>query len=331
MGRATNGEVERRSRIMAAAVVAVVFAVVCAGLALAAGLDAAFPQEDGSVSPDVVVDVTVPEDPFYVLLIGSDSRKGTALYTGRSNEHSQVDQRSDILTLVRVDPRNYVITLVTVPRDTELAGQYAKINEAFLEADPEKAVAAVGDLTGVYADYYAVTTFIGFEDLVDGLGGVEADVPRAVKVQDPSTAADVELEPGDDQHLDGSEALVLARARKEYGDNQDALRQVNVRALEEALIRKVVDGEVSAAAASRVFSSTTSSDLDVQVLERLAQDFTNHRDQVVIYSCTGPYKGEGSASGLWVVKEDPETWAQLMRVVDAGADPDGIVEEPSFE
>lgn len=331
MGRATNGEVERRSRIMAAAVVAVVFAVVCAGLALATGLDAAFPQEDGSVSPDAVVDVTVPEDPFYVLLIGSDSRKGTALYTGRSNEHSQVDQRSDILTLVRVDPRNYVITLVTVPRDTELAGQYAKINEAFLEADPEKAVAAVGDLTGVYADYYAVTTFIGFEDLVDGLGGVEADVPRAVKVQDPSTAADVELEPGDDQHLDGSEALVLARARKEYGDNQDALRQVNVRALEEALIRKVVDGEVSAAAASSVFSSTTSSDLDVQVLERLAQDFTNHRDQVVIYSCTGPYKGEENASGLWVVKEDPETWAQLMRVVDAGADPDGIVEEPSFE
>ena len=40
---------------------------------------------------------------------------------------------------MRVDPRNYVITLVTVPRDTELAGQYAKINEAFLEADPEKA------------------------------------------------------------------------------------------------------------------------------------------------------------------------------------------------
>lgn len=331
MGRATNGEVERRSRIMAAAVVAVVFVVVCAGLALATGLDAAFPQEDGSVSPDAVVDVTVPEDPFYVLLIGSDSRKGTALYTGRSNEHSQVDQRSDILTLVRVDPRNYVITLVTVPRDTELAGQYAKINEAFLEADPEKAVAAVGDLTGVYADYYAVTTFIGFEDLVDGLGGVEADVPREVKVQDPSTAADVELEPGDDQHLDGSEALVLARARKEYGDNQDALRQVNVRALEEALIRKVVDGEVSAAAASSVFSWTTSSDLDVQVLERLAQDFTNHRDQVVIYSCTGPYKGEENASGLWVVKEDPETWAQLMRVVDAGANPDGIVEEPSFE
>ena len=316
---------------MAAAVVAVVFAVVCAGLALAAGLDAAFPQEDGSVSPDAVVDVTVPEDPFYVLLIGSDSRKGTALYTGRSNEHSQVDQRSDILTLVRVDPRNYVITLVTVPRDTELAGQYTKINEAFLDADPEKAVAAVGDLTGVYADYYAVTTFIGFEDLVDGLGGVEADVPRAVKVQDPSTAADVELEPGDDQHLDGSEALVLARARKEYGDNQDALRQVNVRALEEALIRKVVDGEVSAAAASSAFSSTTSSNLDVQVLERLAQDFANHRDQVVIYSCTGPYKGEENASGLWVVKEDPETWAQLMRVVDAGADPDGIVEEPSFE
>lgn len=331
MSRATNGEEERRSRIMAAAVVAVVFAVVCAGLALAAGLDAAFPQEDGSVSPDAVVDVTVPEDPFYVLLIGSDSRKGTALYTGRSNEHSQVDQRSDILTLVRVDPRNYVITLVTVPRDTELAGQYAKINEAFLEADPEKAVAAVGDLTGVYADYYAVTTFIGFEDLVDGLGGVEADVPRAVKVQDPSTAADVELESGNDQHLDGSEALVLARARKEYGDNQDALRQVNVRALEEALIRKVVDGEVSAAAASSVFSSTTSSNLDVQVLERLAQDFANHRDQVVIYSCTGPYKGEENASGLWVVKEDPETWTQLMRVVDAGADPDGIVEEPSFE
>ena len=38
----------------------------------------------------------MPTEPLYVLLIGSDSRKGTALYTGKSNEHAQVNQHSDI-------------------------------------------------------------------------------------------------------------------------------------------------------------------------------------------------------------------------------------------
>ena len=49
------------------------------------------------------------------------------------------------------------------------------------------------------------------------------DVPKDIKVPDPMTAEDVTVKAGEDRYLDGSEALVLARARKEYGDNQEAL------------------------------------------------------------------------------------------------------------
>ena len=88
--------------------------------------------------------------------------------------------------------------------------------------------------------YKRQTTFTAFEDLVDALGGVTVDVPKTVKVPDPSTAENVTVTKGDNQTLDGSEALVFARARKEYANDQDAVRQVNVRQLEQSIIRTVL-------------------------------------------------------------------------------------------
>lgn len=56
-------------------------------------------------SDSLQLSVVEHKDPFYVLLIGSDSRKGTALYTGKASDHAQLDQHADVITLVRVDRR----------------------------------------------------------------------------------------------------------------------------------------------------------------------------------------------------------------------------------
>ena len=61
----------------------------------------------------------------------------------------------------------------------------------------------------------------------------------------------------------------------------------------------------------------------------LLVDFIANREEVTIYSTTGPYAGGENAEGLWVVQEDPAAWAELMAVVDAGEDPEGIVKLPS--
>ncbi len=272
-------------------------------------------------------------DPFYVLLIGSDSRKGTALYTGKPTDGSQVDQRSDIMTLMRVDPQTYQITLVTIPRDTQLVGSPVKINESLTGNDPMQVVAAVERLCGVEVDYYMMTTFAGFEGLVNALGGVVVDVPLTITVADPLTAMPVTVEAGDDQRLDGAQALVFARARKEYVDYQDVFRQQNVRTLEETMIEQVL-GENSSSKLAGAFDDLrefTETNIDLESAAQLGLDFMKHRDEMVVYSCSGPYDGGENESGMWVVPEDPETWAELMSAVDAGEDPTGIVPLPVLE
>ena len=73
----------------------------------------------------------------------------------------------------------------------------------------------------------------------------------------------------------------------------------------------------------------TKTNLDMASIGYLVVDFFAHREEVTIYSTTGPYVGGENADGLWVVQEDPETWAELMAVVDAGKNPVGIVELPA--
>nr|WP_280527523.1 LCP family protein [Eggerthella guodeyinii] len=115
------------------------------------------------------------------------------------------------------------------------------MNDALLDNDPQKVVDEAEKLTGVEIPCYMMITFASFEALIDAMGGIVVDVPKDIKVPDPMTAEDVTVKAGDDQYLDGSEALVLARARKEYDDNQEALRQINVRNLEIAMLQKVLD------------------------------------------------------------------------------------------
>ena len=319
---------KKQSRRTAAAAVAVVAVLSLAFIGLVEFLDGTARQaKEGKVSLEEVSST----EPFYTLLIGSDSRKGTALYTGKKTDHAQVDQHADVMTLMRVDPATYTITLVSIPRDTVLRGTSWKVNDSLLDGDPEETVATAERLTGVEIDYYMMTTFTSFEALVNALGGVTVDVPKDVKVPDPMTADNVELQAGSAQELDGSEALVLARARKEYGEHQEALRQINVRNIETAMIQKVLslDSEKSANAVLLDLEEYTTTNLDMASIGYLVVDFVAHREEVTIYSTTGPYAGGENADGLWVVQEDPLAWAELMAAVDAGEDPEGIVKLPS--
>lgn len=269
------------------------------------------------------------DEPFNVLLIGSDSRKGTALYTGKASEHAQIDQHADIITLVRVDPANYAITLLTIPRDTWYSDK--KINASLISNNPLDVVAEVEAALKTEIDYYIMVDFIGFENLVNGLGGVVANVPCEITVPDPATGEDVTVEAGDNQLLDGSEALVLSRARKQYEGFQDALRQVNVRNLEISLIDSVLSGEISASLALSALDSFTTTNVDLAMLKWIAKDFSANYDNVIYYSGTGPYEGHIRESNEeWIVPFDEETWDVVMQTVNAGGDPTSVVAPPSF-
>lgn len=329
----TSPEAKRRQTITVAVVLGAVALFAALFLLVASLLQTdmaqANPVRDSLVAGEEAQDA-VTADPFYVLLIGSDSRKGTALYTGNATEHAQVDQHSDIMTLVRVDPTAYVLTLLSVPRDTQLAGEEGKINDSFLQGKPEETVKAVERLTGASIDYYMMTTFMGFESLVNALGGVEVDVPVKVTVPDAATGRDLTVKAGQEQRLNGAQALVLARARKAYEGNQDGLRQVNVRALETSLIEEALDDPDEVEQAVRALKGNVQTNMPLGQIASLGLDFALHKDQVVIYSGTGPYEGETNKAGQWVAPEDKELWARVMETVDAGGDPTTVLQPPCF-
>lgn len=283
----------------------------------------------------VVEDTTSPVvvtamRPFYVLIIGSDTRKGTALYTGNASEHAQVDEHADVMTLVRVDPQNHVLTFVTVPCDTVPWNQSAKINDSLLSGDPQQTVTAVEGITGVDIDYYVMTTFTGFESFIDAIGGVMVDVPVKSSIQDPLTTKTVTVKAGNNQTLNGSQALVISHAWKQYASDQDAHRQVNVRAVETGIISRALnmdEAELRSAVASLEEDTTTN--MDATTLVSLAVDFWNNRRTATLYTCTGPYDEVATDDDTVMIPEQKSVWRQLMSVVDAGDDPEGIVPEPS--
>ena len=147
--------------------------------------------------------------PFYVLVVGNDSRVGTTQIS--LEDYADGTGRSDTMMLVRVDPVTYKITLVTVPRDTEAdyEGSVVKINELYRQGGMEAAVEGVESLTGVHVQYYLDMGFVGFEKFVDQIGGVTANVPIDMHLKDIVNGGTIELNAGT-QELDGPEALVLA-------------------------------------------------------------------------------------------------------------------------
>lgn len=157
-----------------------------------------------------------PDPPFQdmrmnVLLLGIDARKGETV------------GRSDTVILASVDTKTKQMALLSIPRDTRVnipGHGWDKINSANLYGGPEKSMKVVSDLLGQPVNYYVLTNFNGFKDIVDALGGVTIDVERNMYHDDPDDggAYRINLKKGV-QRLDGDKALQYVRYRNyELGD-----------------------------------------------------------------------------------------------------------------
>lgn len=282
-------------------------------------------QQDAAV--DDVLSSPIAGEPFYMLLLGSDSREGSG--TSGNAAESGDNQRSDVMILVRVDAKNKQVTMVSIPRDTPLTledGSIVKLNEAYNIGGAAYSIKVVSDLTGVPITHYAEVHFSEFQDLVDKLGGVEVDVPIELSYKDALTGEWVTLQPGV-QTLDGQQAQIFARARHEYETDQDAHRQNNIRTLLEAIITKVLEKPFYELPDTVLnLAESVGTDLNAADLVTLAMEYAGGSGSMTMYSCTGPTDGDinESAGGIWLCYENPEGWANLMSVVDAGEDPSGL-------
>ena len=329
-----NATVEQRNRARKAAALTALVVCAFAGCFLALCV---FLNNTAMSKAEQEVQIADQDDafqsPFYVLLIGSDTRKGTALYTGKATEHAQVNQHSDVMTIMRIDPNTYTVSLLTVPRDTVISVGGEKINNALLEDNPEEVVDAVEALTGLRVDYYMMTTFGMFADLIDAIGGITMDVAQDVTVDDPSTGGNITVKAGKNRKLKGAQALALARARVEYDSDQDAVRQVNVRDIEQAIIERMLEGDgIGIEALLVVLEHDVDTNMDLSLMGSAVVDFMENADKVTIYSGTGPYSGDvRDDDEQWVIQNDEMAWKKIMLRFKAGKDFSKVVEQPTIQ
>ena len=151
---------------------------------------------------DEVLSPTVSDEPFYMMVIGSDSR------------HDDCGQRSDSNIVARIDPGTATVTLISIPRDTaiDIDGRVEKFNAAYNYDGASGAIREANDLLGVKMSHYVEIDFSGLVDLIDAVGGVEVDVPMRIEDADAGGTVEAGL-----QTLDGEHALVFARYKQCHG------------------------------------------------------------------------------------------------------------------
>lgn len=184
------------------------------------------PSPPGSLAPGATVAPTTPP-----------SNRVTVLLTGVDSGHDREHALTDTLLVVSVNPTDHTAVMLSMPRDISdfpmyNGGSYAsKINSLMTAAllDPKRfpdgpmgtLTREIGFIIGVPIDYYAQINLDGFVQMVNLVGGVDVDNPRAI--DDPlydwfDGTSGFRLSAGR-HHLDGRTALAYVRSRQGAGDN----------------------------------------------------------------------------------------------------------------
>jgi len=202
----------RRAKRMAAVTAIALVVVLVAGLTWAyAFLRGIEGRMQETVKADEAVGAALtkkePEEPFNLLLLGSDARL------------EEEAARADTIIVARVDPTVHKVWMVSIPRDTrvEIPGNGVnKINAATAIGGPSLMIDTVEEYLGMPIHHYMEVDFSGFQGIVDAMGGIYIDVD--VEIDDPKAASHSPgrrasyIAPGY-QLLDGEHALTYVRSR----------------------------------------------------------------------------------------------------------------------
>jgi LCP family protein required for cell wall assembly len=149
-----------------------------------------------------------------VLLVGSDSR---ARLTGEEAEQAGkgevTGERSDTIMLLRLDPHQNKALLVSIPRDLYVpisgTNHSDRVNTAFSLGGAPALIDTIQKSLGVQINHYASVDFVGFQGIVDAIGGVTVYVPAPAR--DDFSGLDIPT-PGC-VSLKGEQALAWVRSR----------------------------------------------------------------------------------------------------------------------
>lgn len=149
------------------------------------------------------------------LVVGSDSRAGLDDLTFFG---SFGGARGDVVMLVRLDGETSNAQILSIPRDlwVEIPGHgQNRINAAFAFGGSSLMVETIKHNLNVEINHYVEIDFVGFQGLVDDLGGIEIAFPYSARDDKSGLSVGAGT-----QTLDGKMALAYARSRA-YQEQRD--------------------------------------------------------------------------------------------------------------
>jgi LCP family protein required for cell wall assembly len=163
----------------------------------------------------------VASEPAIALVAGYDHRAGTGT-------NSYAGSNSDTLMLLRADPKNDTLSLLSFPRDLwvpiycqgSTVTTTSRINSAWAlcgNSGPSATLDTIERLTGLHINYLITLDFHAFKQIVNHLHGVYMNVDRRYYIAPHTGTSAINLQPGY-QKLDGGQALSYVRYRHTDSD-----------------------------------------------------------------------------------------------------------------
>ncbi|MEY3866478.1 MAG: hypothetical protein RLZZ338_369 [Cyanobacteriota bacterium] len=174
--------------------------------------------------------------PVNILVMGIDRVPNAS-----PNTSALFEGHSDTMLLVRFNPDDKSISVLSIPRDTEVDIPdmgLTKINEANVKGGAKLATKVVSKtLKNIPIDRYVRVSTGAFRELVDLLGGVDIFVSRPMSYMDKTQKFQIDLVQGW-QTLNGEKAEEFSRFRDEQTGDLGRIQrqQVLIKAIRDRLI-----------------------------------------------------------------------------------------------
>lgn len=230
--------------------------IIVFALSVVAGVGAAayyfLPTAPTSSDSSTADKAALKDDTYNILLCGVDEKH----------------ENADTIVIASFDTKAKTLRLLSIPRDTMSNEDRAiqKVNASYSvdhEGNIEQTIREAEQLTALPIDRYAITTFDGFEEAIDAIGGVKMDVPMDLEYSDPYQDLEINIKAGH-QVLDGAHALQFVRFRSGYatGDiGRIGAQQLFFSALADTMLDSKIVTKVPALA--KVVSENMETDLTV--------------------------------------------------------------------
>ena len=261
-------------------------------------------------------------DPQNILVVGSDSRdvvdKSDPNYKAfKGGSEPTGGQRSDTIMVVRVDPKNHTMDMVSFPRDLWVpiagTGDSQRINTAYSSTDGhQRLIDTIQQDFGIPINHYVDVNFSSFQDVVSAIGGISLYFDKPMR----DTNSGLSVKTAGCVNLDGESALAFARSRHlQYYEkgrwHDDPTADLGRISRQQYFVRKLIDKAASQAASldllgtkdllqAGVKNLTIDDKFSFESMLALAKEFKSFSgDQMVTHTLpVTPYTTAGGAAVL---------------------------------